>query len=680
MKKKKTKKILILLTIFLVLIVSLIVFIINYTKDAISLSIVEKSWINKNSNTVIDISTYNNVPIYGYNGEGISFSFLEEFTNLYGIEFNKISYLQGDNVELKDISFNILDFNDELTKNDILMYLDEYVIVGKESTTFNKLNDMKNIKIGVFNNDMSMVSYYLMDTENISYSPYDTIDSLIEALNIEAVDYIAIPNNMYIDYILDNDLNIAYHISELNKKYVLTVKNNKPLLSIMKKFSNIYMDNYYTKNYKINFLNTFFKSKKIDDAERMGYNGATYNYGYVINMPYENTINNEFVGTISNYLSGFEDLASVDFKVTEYNSIDSLREAFSHGEVDVVFANYPLNGLNIDIKTTSSPFNEEYVVLSKETFIVNSIRTLKGKKINVVKDSYLHNYLITNNIDVNVFNNTDELLRGCTNDSIIIMDYDTYDYYKDKKFSNYKVIYTNNLNNDYNFAIRDVNKNQTFYQLFNYYVGMINYKNIRYNYNTDYIVKNISSWDQLMKKLVIILVVTILLIILFLIVLRTNGKKKKLKKEDKLKFIDVMTSLKNRNYLNYNIAKWDDNVIYPQAILIIDLNNIKYINDNHGHSEGDEVIKKAANILINNQIENTDIVRTDGNEFLMYMVGYEENTIQEYIRKLSKELQTLPYHFGAAIGYSMIVDDVKTIDDAINEATISMREAKEKDR
>ena len=60
------------------------------------------------------------------------------------------------------------------------------------------------------------------------------------------------------------------------------------------------------------------------------------------------------------------------------------------------------------------------------------------------------------------------------------------------------------------------------------------------------------------------------------------------------------------------------------------------------------------------------------------MVGYEENDIQEYIRKLSKELQTLPYNFGATIGYSMITDDVKTIDDAINEATILMREAKEK--
>ena len=145
-----------------------------------------------------------------------------------------------------------------------------------------------------------------------------------------------------------------------------------------------------------------------------------------------------------------------------------------------------------------------------------------------------------------------------------------------------------------------------------------------------------------------------------------------------MKFIDVMTSLKNRNYLNYNIKTWEDNVIYPQSIVIIDLNNIKYINDNYGHAEGDEVIKRAAAILINNQQENTDIVRTDGNEFLVYMVGYDEKQVIEYTRKISKDLKELPHGFGATLGYSMITDDVKTIDDAINEATLSMRQAKEK--
>ena len=103
----------------------------------------------------------------------------------------------------------------------------------------------------------------------------------------------------------------------------------------------------------------------------------------------------------------------------------------------------------------------------------------------------------------------------------------------------------------------------------------------------------------------------------------------------------------------------------------------KYINDNKGHEEGDTVIKKAASILIVNQDANTDIIRTDGTEFLIYMVGYSEKDVVAYTRKIYKELKELPYGFGATIGYSMIMDDVKTVDDAINEATIDMRNKKE---
>ena len=115
----------------------------------------------------------------------------------------------------------------------------------------------------------------------------------------------------------------------------------------------------------------------------------------------------------------------------------------------------------------------------------------------------------------------------------------------------------------------------------------------------------------------------------------------------------------------------------PQAIIVIDLNNTKYINDNYGREKGDMLIVKASSILINTQLENTEIIRSDGNEFLIYMIGYNENQVDIYAKKLSKSLQELPYGFGAAIGYSMIVDNIKTIDDAINEATIAMQSDKE---
>mgnify|MGYP002571303167 FL=1 len=156
-----------------------------------------------------------------------------------------------------------------------------------------------------------------------------------------------------------------------------------------------------------------------------------------------------------------------------------------------------------------------------------------------------------------------------------------------------------------------------------------------------------------------------------------RNRKSIISKENKIKYIDMLTSLKNRNYLNSAIEKWDESEIYPQTIMIIDLNNIAYINDNYGHEEGDNVIKQAANILITTQVENSEIMRTNGNEFLIYMVNYDEKQVITYIRKLTKEFKELSHGFGAAIGYSMIIDGLKTIDDAINEATLDMKSNKE---
>ena len=127
-----------------------------------------------------------------------------------------------------------------------------------------------------------------------------------------------------------------------------------------------------------------------------------------------------------------------------------------------------------------------------------------------------------------------------------------------------------------------------------------------------------------------------------------------------------------------NIYRWDDNVIYPQSVVVLDINKIKDINDKFGREAGDEVIKKVASVLINNQVENTDIIRSGGDEFLIYMVGYQEKDVIEYTKKLMQEMENIPNSTGVSIGYSMILDDVKSVDDAINEAIIMMSKNKDK--
>ena len=674
MKNKKTNKIIILSVILVIFLIFLIIFILNYSKDSYSFSLIEKKWIKDNATNVIDVSVYNDVAVFGENGRGVIFDYLDNFTKKYEIKFNKISYFTDDKGEVKNVAFRVLNTGDSLSKNDILLYEDKYVLASRKNASYDKITDLENITIGVLASDVSLVSYTLSEAKNITYKTYDDIDKITSDYSNKVIDYVILPENRYLDFILKNDLKMVLHLNDLSQKYVLTVNNNATLLNILNKYSLQFLDKDYNDSYKKNFIDFFFRVNNIGESEKMSYNASSYNYGYVTNIPLESPNNNLFGGILSNYLSGFEDLFDVDFKVVKYNSIYELKQALSRGELDLAFGNYSDNNLNIDTIHTKSLFKEQYVVLSRSDKVLDSIKSLKDKEVMMVNSTMLFDYVNSIGIKVRAYNNTDEVLRHVTRESILVIDKYTYDFYKNRKLESFNVVYEGVLPTDYTFLIRDVNKNSTFASLFKYYVEHVDYKDFTYKYN---IVSTVGTGIPVMTIL-IVLCSAIVLVLVVVFISRHLKKNTALKKEDKLKFIDAMTSLKNRNYLNYNIKAWDDNVIYPQSFVVIDLNNIKYINDSHGYEEGDNVIKKAASILIVNQLPNTDIMRTDGNEFLVYMVGYDEKQVVSYTRKIYKELKELPYGFGATLGYSMITDDIKTVDDAINEATIEMRNAKEK--
>ncbi len=676
MKNKKANKIITISVIVVLVVVAVLVFALNTSIGNSGLTILEKQWINDNANKVVDVTVFNDIPIYGNGGKGVVFDFLDKFSEEYNIEFNKNSYtLSNKEVSYGNFAFKILNNEDKLSDNQILFYEDTYVIVGSdEEDTISSIDDIKDSKVGILTSDKNDVLYYL-DINSDSVTNYDNIDKLIQGYNDKEVSYIVIPNVMYMQEIVKNNLSILYHISDISKKYVLEVTDND-LYSIISKFYLDYKDKYLSDSYSTGFLDAYFDNSSYTDVDRVNYNSSVYTYGYVVDMPFENADNDKFVGIISNYLKEFQSIANVELKVVRYNNISDLKQALINGDIDFAFGNFELKSLGSSFYTTNNVVNSSYVVLAKEHINIGSLASLKKYEVSVVENSKLDEALKLKGINATRYSDTDSLLRGIKDNDIILIDKEMYNYYSSEKLSDYMVVYEGNLGKT-PFVISG--KNKTFASLFDYYVSMTDYNDFSGKYNT-----SVGMYDGRLKEIISILAFSLAVILILIIVLLMIKNKKKKKKraymEDKMKFIDVMTSLKNRNYLNYSIPKWDDNVIYPQAIVVIDLNNLKDINDNYGHEKGDEVIKKAANILIANQLEKTDLVRTDGNEFLIYMVGYPANDVMMYSRKIYKEFKNLPYGYGASIGYSMIEDDVKSIDDAINEAIIDMNKNKENEK
>lgn len=683
----KNKKIIITIVVAaLVLIAGLVSYFVFFKQDKYTtLTFAEKQWIENNKNKLIDLSVINEVPIVSYNGEGIFFDFLNDLEKNTKLSFNKVAYKTSTDVK-SEYALKVVDNYDN---NAIKIYEDNYVLVTKNNKVYSNIDEIKNLTVGVLSSKLTQVNDYLNTNSSLLLKSYDNYEDMIfDLLNAveddKKLDGVVLPKTAYLDSILEDDkLTISYNISEMKDYYVLQLGSNSRLNDIIKKYYKKWNKESYDKTYNDQFFNGYFEFSTADDKQKVEFKSKRYVYGFVDNRPYDTLYDGKFLGINHSIISSFADFANIEIDYKKYASIDALIKDFNANNIDVFFNNTANETFLMDVSNSLSIYDEKIVVLTKpdSNYNIHSIASLKDKEVYTVGTSYINTYLSSKGVNTKVYKELKKMLADLHDDSIVVVDLETYNYYSEKNLKNFKVNYITDLNHDYYFTTRNITDNQTFSKLLDFYISFFSNN---HDYELGYQeVLNIRDTKVSPRTIIFSVIgVVIAMICVFLGFKSTKPKKKQkvksnLSKEDKIKYIDMLTSLKNRNYLNDNIEKWDSTGVYPQTVVIIDLNNIAYINDNYGHAEGDKIIGEAANILINTQLPNTEIIRTNGNEFLVYMVGYEEKQVISYTKKLTKEFKLLTHGFGAAIGYSMITDAIKTVDDAINEATTDMREQKE---
>lgn len=672
------KKLIIIIPIVVALLVFVGVYVYFNHEDAkTSLTVKEKKWISNNLDKKYDFEIINNLPIFSMDGTGVIFDFINNFEIDTDLEFNKISYQKNTNPITSGLRIRILNNDTNLSEDDLLITEDGYVAISKKNIRYDSITDISDQTVGVFTSDAGEISYFLKSTTAVTYKSYDDINTMLIDLGNDTINMIIIPQIMYLDEILSNDsYYINYYFTEIGKKYVLTLSsNNKELNNVVKKYYQKWKNTYYVTSYNEQYLKYYIAKKNINDKTKAAMLSKTYTYGYVENAPYELSVDKIASGIASEYISRLKRLTDIDITYKKYKNLDALNQAINNQEVDIYFNQ---SGINMPGYTnTVSPFIEEYVVIrnNKNKENVTTFEELKSKNINMLAGTALLKYFQTNSkANIITVNKLDDLLK---NDNLIVLDKEVYLYYRNTKFSKYEVIYNDLMTNDYTFSM--LNTNNDLYTLFNYLVTTNSYYNYRISglKSLNLSLVDRTTFEEFYLIVLGIILLPLLVLLALYLILKNKKKHTKIRKEDRRKYTDILTSLKNRNYLNLNMPIWEDSKIYPQTIVVIDLNNIKYVNDNYGHEAGDNLIIAAASTLVNNQLENSEVIRTDGNEFLVYLVGYTEKQIETYCKKLVKELKELPYGFGAAIGYSMIIDDIKTIDDAINEATLEMKTNKE---
>ena len=666
MKKKKILYLIIIVLIIAVPVSSYLFY--SVLHDESRLSVLEKEWISNNKNNVISINVINDINVFGKDGKGVYLDFLDSLSEKYLLEINPVTFNSDEKVDGVSLTYT--------TNNDVeSLYEDEFVVVNKANDKILSFNNLNSTKIAINKEYKDYLKAFVNFNDTVEIIEEDNKENLLKDFKEnEEIKYIIVPKLMYLDEILKNDYHIVYHISDA-KIHVGVTKDDSELSSIISKYFKSYKKKSFDESFNKNELEAFIKNLNISSTDIDKIKSGTYKYGFINNDPYELISGGTFGGINAVYLKKFSDLIDVKIDFVKYNKIEKFEKAIEDGKINIYYDYYNVN--NSGNINSNLVINYNVIARRDNNIVINSLNSLKNNEVYVEENTKVYDYLKNNtSIDIKTYKNKKELKKIIKKDVIIIIDSNKYESFKSDILEDFSVRYTNNIGVDYKFV---TNLGDTFNNLFNRYLETIDNNEMKYiGLNNYFVTKKSGILFGTLAKYILVLIL-ILFVILVIIYRKTKKIKiaRKIKKEDKMRFIDQLTSLKNRNYLTENLENWNNNTIYPQAVIVLDLNKLQDINDTLGYEKGDEQIQAVANILIKTQLDNTDIIRTDGNEFLIYLVGYETKQITSYIHKLNREFKKLPFDYGVAVGYSMITDDVKSIEDATNEAVEQVKEQKE---
>ena len=159
-------------------------------------------------------------------------------------------------------------------------------------------------------------------------------------------------------------------------------------------------------------------------------------------------------------------------------------------------------------------------------------------------------------------------------------------------------------------------------------------------------------------------------------------------KLEKMAMFDALTGLPNRNMLTFQIEKQlarsfrDEKLV---ALMFMDLDDFKKVNDSHGHDVGDALLKAAA-MRISRPIRESDIAsRFGGDEFVVLLSDIEERTqVDDIANKLINEFATpiiiegYKFYISVSIGIAITSHSQASPVELLRHADIAMYAAKSK--
>jgi len=147
---------------------------------------------------------------------------------------------------------------------------------------------------------------------------------------------------------------------------------------------------------------------------------------------------------------------------------------------------------------------------------------------------------------------------------------------------------------------------------------------------------------------------------------------------DRLAHTDSLTGLYNRRYWEPELERHVElykRYRHPFAILMLDLDNLKWVNDTFGHPAGDTALVHLATVMRMN-IRDVDIpCRFGGDEFLILMPEADKNSIQMVGRRISESVNKTRFKLGRSLASLQVSFGTAACPEDATDAQILLQEA-----
>jgi diguanylate cyclase (GGDEF)-like protein/PAS domain S-box-containing protein/putative nucleotidyltransferase with HDIG domain len=156
-------------------------------------------------------------------------------------------------------------------------------------------------------------------------------------------------------------------------------------------------------------------------------------------------------------------------------------------------------------------------------------------------------------------------------------------------------------------------------------------------------------------------------------------KKEKRKKILYLSYHDQLTGLYNRRFYEEELKRIDTKRHFPLTIMMMDVNGLKLINDAFGHSIGDQVLIKTAEVLKRECRTDDIIARIGGDEFVMLLPmtdSKQAECIAERIKQVVEIEKIKSINISISLGWEIKKDNLVETDIIIKKAEDNMYKSK----